>query len=152
MRGRRPAWTRSAWLAFALAACGGGTPVARDPGAPPATAAIDAGIDAGPDPAMLAELAAGLAETLAAMAQVTTIAPDCPTMASELGGLFDRAAPLFELAQRQARDPAAAALLTAAMDARAAEVGRRVEAIERGLARCQHDPAVAAAMARMPTF
>jgi hypothetical protein len=144
--------TRTLALALALAACGGGRAAPHDPATQSPTTAADAGVDAGPDVAMLAELADGLAETLATMAELTTSAPDCATMAINLERLFDQASPLFDLARAQASDPAAARLLTAAMDARAAEVGPRVERISRGLARCQRDPAVAAAMARMPTF
>ena len=86
------------------------------------------------------------------MATIATDAADCPTMAADLGHLFDQAGTLFAMAEAQAADPAAAKLLTAAMDARAAEVGPLVDRIGRGLTRCQNDPAVAAAMARMPTF
>lgn len=133
-----------------VAACGGGKaarePTSNQPGP------VDAGVDAGPDLALLTELADGLAETLATMATITTDAPDCPTMAVGLGRLFDQAATLFALAEAQAADPAAAKLLTAAMDARAAEVAPLVERITRGLTRCQTDPDVARAMERMPTF
>ena len=142
------AWA-AALTALALAACGGGRRAPHEPTHnQPAT--IDAGV--GPDIALLTELADGLAETLATMATITTDAADCPTMAADLGRLFDQARALFALAQTQAADPAATRLLTAAMDARAAEVGPLVERIGQGLARCQHDPSVAAAMARMPTF
>lgn len=141
----------AALVALALAACGGGRGAPREPARNQPTA-VDAGVDAGPDVALLTELADGLAETLATMATITTDAADCQTMAADLGRLFDQAGALFALARSQAADPSAAKLLTAAMDARAAEVGPQVERIGRGLARCQNDPAVAAAMARMPTF
>lgn len=148
----RAGLARSVALAAIVAACGGGRATPHDPVAPAPAVALDAGVDAGPDVEMLADLADGLAETLATMAELTATAPDCATMAINLERLFDQASPLFDLARAQASDPAAARLLTAAMDARAAEVGPRVERISRGLARCQRDPAVAAAMARMPTF
>lgn len=135
-------------MVAALAACGGGRAPARPAEPPP----VDAGADAGPDVALLTEIADGLAETLATMAKITTDAPDCPTMARDLGRLFDQAGSLFAMAEAQADDPAAAKLLTAAMDARAAEVKPLVDRIVAGLARCQHDPDVAEAMARMPTF
>jgi hypothetical protein len=142
------------WTAItvaALAGCGGGRHPAREPG-PRSVPPADAGVDAGPDVALLTELADGLAETLGTMATITSDAADCPTMARELGGLFDQAASLFRLAEAQAADPAASRLLTAAMDTRAGEVEPLVDRIVAGLARCQHDPDVAAAMARMPTF
>ena len=135
-------------MTVALSACGGG----RKPTQPAPPPPVDAGLDAGPDLALLTELADGLAETLATMATITTDAPDCPTMAGELGRLFDQASALFSMAEAQAADPAAARLLTAAMDARAAEVKPLVDRIVAGLARCQHDPDVARAMERMPTF
>ena len=138
-------------IAVALLGCGGGRAAPREPGNR-AGVAPDAGVDAGPDVALLTGLADGLAETLATMATITTAAADCPTMARELDRLFDHAGALFAMAQAQAADPAAAKLLTVAMDARAAEVAPLVERIGVGLARCQNDPEVAAAMARMPTF
>jgi hypothetical protein len=147
---RAGATLAAAVAALALGACGGGRTRARPPGNQPPPA--DAGVDAGPDVALLTEIADGLAETLATMATITGEARDCPTMAADLGRLFDQAASLFALAESQAAEPAAARLLTAAMDARAAEVQPLVDRIVAGLARCQHDPDVAAAMARMPTF
>lgn len=138
-------------VALVLAACGGGRTSPREPIEQRAPT-VDAGVDAGPDVALLTEIADGLAETLATMATITTDAADCKTMARELDRLFDQAATVFALAQAQASAPSAARLLATAMDARAEEVTPLVERIGRGLARCQQDPDVAAAMARMPTF
>ena len=139
-------------LALALTACGGGRGAAREPAGNRAAAGPDAGVDAGPDVALLTGLADGLAETLATMATITTEAADCATMARELGRLFDQAATLFTMAEAQAADPGAARLLTAAMEARAAEVGPLVDRISAGLSRCQSDADVARVMERMPTF
>lgn len=138
--------------ALALLGCGGGRATSREPTGNQSPAALDAGVDAAPDLALLTGLADGLAETLATMATITTDAADCPTMARELGELFDQASTLFAMAQQQATDPAAAKLLTAAMDARAAEVAPLVDRISHGLQRCQNSPEVGTVMARMPTF
>ncbi|HVV83950.1 MAG TPA: hypothetical protein VHE35_12835 [Kofleriaceae bacterium] len=136
----------------AATACGGGKAAPREPAGNLAPAPPDAGVDAGPDFALLTGLADGFAETLATMAKITTDAPDCPTMAAQLGQLFDQAASLFAMAEAQAKDPAAARVLTQAMNARSGEVKPLVEKIGDGLARCQNDPAVGEVMARMPTF
>lgn len=141
-----PTWSRIA-LCAGLAACGGpGAPATPAPAAAP-----DAGVRA-IDPALVPELAAGLEEVLATMAAITDGAADCPTMARQLGELFDRSAPLFELARGHGQDPEAGPALVAALDARAAVVQPLVERIARELGRCQLDPDVAAVMERMPTL
>lgn len=133
-------------IALALvAACGGKPrPAPTEPAEPSGPAPVDR--------ALLAEIATGLEDVLATMAAIAEGAPDCPAMATQLGELFDKSAPLFELARAQGADPAAAPLLTAELDARAARVEPLVARIGQGLGRCQMDPGVAAAMERMPTF
>lgn len=131
-----------------VAACGGGG--GARPAAPSAKS-DDPGAPAPVDPALLAEIAAGLEEVLAAMAQIAGN-PDCAAMGVELGQLFDRSQPLFDLARTQGEHPEAAKLLTAEMDARSKRVATLVDAIGPGLARCKGDAGVVAAMSRMPTF
>lgn len=132
--------------AMVLAACA----KPRPPAAPPehrdntATALVL-------DRVLLAEVAAGLEEVLAAMAQITA-GPDCPRMGAELHQLFDRSRPLIALARAQGEVPAAAAILTAEMDARADRVRPLVESIGPGLDRCRGEAAVVDAMRQMPTF
>lgn len=152
MRAAALAVAKVAALAMAVAACGGGRAERSGAVGHRPAATLDAGVDAAPDPAVLAGIADGLVETLATMAAITTDSGDCPTMAAGLERLFDQATELFALARAQAADPLAARLLTAAMEERGPAVGPLVERIERGLARCQHDPAVARAMERMPTL
>lgn len=132
-----------------VAACGGGRGARTPPGASSAPAEPDAAVV---DRAMLAELAAGLEEVLATMADITVQAADCPEMARQLAGLFDKSAPLFDLVRAQGADPAASPVLAAELDARAAAVQPLVERIGQGLARCQLDPDVARVMERMPTL
>jgi hypothetical protein len=128
-----------------LAACGGKQTATRDPAPPPPA-------DPGPDRALLSEIADGLVDVLSTMAAITESAADCPVMASQLGELFDKSAPLFELARAQGADAEAAPLLTAEMDTRAPRVQPLVDRISTGLARCQMDPDVARVIERMPTF
>lgn len=128
----------------AALACGGGkqpAPAQPEEPAPPAV-----------DRAMLVEIAAGLEDVLATMAAIAEGAPDCPAMAAQLTSLFDKSAPLFELAKTQDADPEAGPLLRAELDGRAARVQPLVERIGEGLGRCQMDAGVAAAMEKMPTF
>lgn len=139
--------SRAVVLTIALAACGGGRGQPSAPAAPP--------VDAGPatlDRAALAELAASLAEVLGTMAAITDATPDCPTLARQLGELFDRSQPLFELAKAQGDDPVAGPTLTAELDSRAGVVAPLVERISAGLARCRDDRGVMDAMERMPTL
>lgn len=103
------------------------------------------------DKKLLADVAAGLEEVLAAMAQITA-GRDCPAMGAQLRDLFDRSEPLFELARTQGDNPDAAQVLTAEMNARAERVGPLVEAISGGLERCREEPSVVEAVRRMPTF
>ena len=128
------------------AACGGGSrpaPAAPAPTEEPAAApAVDR--------VLLAEIADGLVEMLATMAVITEGAADCPTMATQLGGLFDKSAPLFDLARGQDANPEAKPILTAEMDGRATQVQPLVDRISAGLARCQLDAEVAKAIERMP--
>lgn len=139
---------RSLGVVVLVVACGGGggarsseTPAHRD----------NSGEVQAVDPKLLAEVAAGLEEVLGAMAQITDGA-DCPTMGAELHQLFERSAPLFELARAQEASPEAAAILTAEMDARAVRVKPLVDRIGTGLARCKDDPSVVEAVRTMPTF
>jgi hypothetical protein len=128
--------------------CGG-----RAPAATSATAEPEAEDAAPPlDRQQLESIALGLHLTLAQMAEITENAVDCPTMATRLGELFDKRTPLFELARTKGADPEAGPVLSAMVDARATEVKPLVDRISAGLARCQLDPAVAAAMERMPTL
>lgn len=143
----RPAALSFVWMIVA-AGCGGG---AKPAPAAPAPAEDEAAAPA-VDRALLAEIAGGLVEMLATMAVITEGAADCPTMAAQLGGLFDKSAPLFDLARSQDANPAAKPILTAEMDGRATQVQPLVDRISAGLARCQLDPGVAKAIERMPTF
>jgi hypothetical protein len=133
-----------------VAACGGKArpastaPAAETPAAEPAAPVVDR--------ALLGEIADGLVDVLATMASITEGATDCAGMAAQLGALFDKSAPLFELARAQGADAAAAPVLTAEMDARADRVQPLVDRISAGLARCQMDPAVGKVIERMPTF
>lgn len=146
---RAPA-TRLAMMAALAAgaiACGGkhGESAARPaPPPPPDAPAIDR--------ASLAEIAAGLEDVLGTMAAIADSTADCDVVAHQLETLFDKSAPLFELAREQGADPDAGPALAAELDARAAAVGPLVERIKTGLARCSHDPAVIKAMERMPTL
>lgn len=135
---------RAVILAIAITACGGGQQPKPAPAEEPAKPAIDR--------AMLVEIAAGLEDVLATMAAISESAADCPAMAGQLTQLFDKSAPLFELARTQDADPEAGPLLRAEIDGRAASVQPLVERIGKGLGRCQMDPDVAAAMEKMPTF
>lgn len=138
----------------ALAACGGGNkkPAPQEP-APATTAPAENQVD----PVLLRDIADGLLEVLATMATITEAKAgdgkvDCPSMAIQLTKLFEQSAELFDLARVQGAHPEAGPILTAEMDKRAAAVEPLVDRIKRGLARCQMDPDVAAAMERMPTF
>lgn len=132
-------------LVAALTACGGGkAKPAPAPAPEPAAPAVDR--------ALLVEIAAGLEDVLATMAAIAEGAADCPAMAAQLGELFDKSAPLFELAKTQDADPEAGPLLRAELDGRAPRVQPLVERIGKGLGRCQMDAGVAAAMEKMPTF
>lgn len=141
---------RAAVLALAaaavVAACGGGKD-AKEPAREPAAEG-----KAPVDPALLAEIAAGLEDVLATMAAITESAVDCKAMAAQLDELFAKSTPLFDLAREQSADPEAAQLLTAEMDARAPRVAPLVERIQTGIARCQTDADVARAIEKMPTF
>lgn len=128
------------------AACGGG-PRANEPPAHRDNSAAAMEVDR----TLLADVAAGLEEVLAAMAQISGGA-DCPTMGAELHQLFERSAPLFALARTQGDNPDADAVLTAEMEQRAHRVRPLVETIGAGLARCRDEPAVVDAMKQMPTF
>jgi hypothetical protein len=108
--------------------------------------------DEKPDPELLAGIAAGLEEVLVTMATITEDAADCAAMASNLTRLFDQSTELFDLARREGADPDAGPLLVAELDRRAAAVEPLLDRIQKGLARCQMDPAVRAAIDRMPTF
>jgi hypothetical protein len=139
-------------LIVVLAACGGGgsKPAPQAPSSPPPE-------EKTVDPVLLRDLADGLLEVLATMATITEAKAedgkvDCPAMAIQLTRLFEQSTELFELARVQGADPDAGPLLTAEMDQRAAAVQPLVDRIKLGLARCQMDPDVAAAMERMPTF
>jgi len=131
-------------LLLALAACGGKARPAPAPAAEPGPPPVDR--------AMLVEIAVGLEDVLTTMAAIAEGAADCPAMAAQLTELFDKSAPLFELAKTQDADPEAGPILRAELDARAPRVQPLVERIGKGLARCQMDAGVAAAMERMPTF
>jgi hypothetical protein len=139
---------RTAVVALLAAACGGppratAPPEHRDNHADPAPPAIDR--------KLLADVAAGHEEVLAAMAQITA-GTDCPAMGAQLHELFARSAPLFELARTQGANPDAAAVLTAEMNTRADRVRPLVETIGAGLERCHTEPTVVDAIQSMPTF
>lgn len=142
---------RAAALALAaaalVAACGGGKDAKEPARGEPVTEG-----KAPVDPALLAEIAAGLEDVLATMAAITEGAADCKAMAAQLDELFAKSAPLFDLAREQSADPEAARLLTAEMDARAPRVAPLVDRIQQGIARCQTDADVARAIEKMPTF
>ena len=141
---------RAIALAAMLAvACGG----SQRPADPPAHRDNSASERDAPaiDRALLAEVASGLEEVLAAMAQISGGA-DCVAMGAELQQLFARSRPLFDLARTQGEQPEAAAVLTAEMDARAQRVQPLVETIGAGLARCRAEPSVVDAIQQMPTF
>lgn len=135
-----------ALVALVLAACGGGGTRAVEA---PAPAEEEQPVTV--DPALLAEIAAGLEEVLAAMAQISAN-PDCAAMGVDLGKLFDRSQPLFTLARAQERDPEASRLLAVEMDARGGRVAALAQTIGAGLERCRGDRGVVEAMQRMPTF
>jgi hypothetical protein len=135
-------------IVVVVVACGGSSKPAP---AGPATTAEPATAPA-VDRALLAEIADGLVEMLATMAVITEGAADCPAMATQLGALFDKSAPLFDLARSQDANPEAKPVLTAEMDGRATQVQPLVDRISAGLARCQMDADVAKAIERMPTF
>jgi hypothetical protein len=104
------------------------------------------------DPKLAADIAAGFEEVLATMASITEAADDCPLMATKLRDLFQKSAPLFELARAQGGDAEAARMLKAELDKRAIAVEPLVTRIQHGLERCKMDPDVAAAMEHMPTL
>lgn len=143
---------RTALLALVVAAGCGGSPRRTPPPAHPEPGStVEVEGPAPVDPKLLAELAAGLEEVLGAMAQIAA-GPDCPAMGAQLRDLFDRSAPLFELARTQGDNPDAARVLTAELNARADRVQPLVEAIGKGLERCREEPSVVEAIRRMPTF
>jgi hypothetical protein len=104
------------------------------------------------DPKLAADIAAGFEEVLATMASITEGAADCPLMATKLLDLFQKSAPLFDLARAQGADAEAVRMLKAELDKRSAAVEPLVTRIQRGLERCKMDPDVAAAMEHMPTL
>jgi hypothetical protein len=139
---------RAAMLALVATAC------ATSPRSPAPPEHRDNTADAAPpavDRKLLADVAAGLEEVLAAMAQITA-GDDCPAMGAQLRELFDRSRPLFDLARTQGDNPDAAAVLTEEMNARAARVRPLVDAIGPGLERCRAEPSVVDAIRQMPTF
>lgn len=134
--------TRAAIALIVALGCGGRSAPATAP-PPPAPAPLE--------PAAAEALADSLVEVLAEMAQITA-STDCQIMGTQLGALFDRAAPLVAEIRALDEDPESARRMKAAMDARAPRVGPLVEAMEPGLVRCRQDASVLDAMARMPTF
>lgn len=150
MRYRVHVRARALVLIAAIAgACGGGPkraaapPEHRDNREPPAAPVVDR--------AVLADVAAGLEEVLGAMAQIAG-GTDCPAMGAQLGELFARSQPLFELARAQEQEPEAARLLAAELEARAGTVAPLVERIGVGLERCRGEPAVIDAIRAMPVL
>jgi len=140
---------RLALLASLLIACGGSQrraaepPAHRDNTEEPPPAVVDR--------ALLADVAAGIEEVLAAMAQITAGA-DCVAMGGELSSLFDRSKPLFELADAQRANDEAARILRGELEARGERVKPMVDAISAGLSRCMKEPSVVEAMQKMPTL
>lgn len=135
-------------LLVLLVACGGPQRDQTPPPPPP---------DAAPELAMDEETARataeGMLEVLTTMAAIVEQrAGDCATMAVELGALFDQAAPLVEIIETAKKDAEAARLLGAAMQELELKVTPVAERISPALATCNHDPAVAEAMQKMPVF
>ena len=139
-----------ALMLMMVAACHHHQP-ASAPAPAPASAPVE---ETGPvaDPKLAADIAAGFEEVLATMASITEAAGDCPVMATKLLDLFQKSAPLFDLARAQGGNPDAARMLKAELDKRASAVEPLVTRIQHGLERCKMDPDVAAAMERMPTL
>ena len=137
---------------IAVVVAAGACSRAAEPATPQAPPATPAPADAPPDLQLLAGIAAGLEEVLATMATITEQAPDCPAMAADLSRLFDQSSELFTLAHREGADPEAGPILVAELDKRAAAVQPLSERIQKGLARCQMDPGLRAAIERMPTL
>jgi hypothetical protein len=140
-------------LAMLAAACHHAKP-APTPAPAPAPASAGEAEETGPvaDPKLAADIAAGFEEVLATMASITEAADDCPLMATKLLDLFQKSAPLFDLARAQGGDPEAARMLKSELDRRASAVEPLVTRIQHGLERCKMDPDVAAAMEHMPTL
>jgi hypothetical protein len=139
---------RHALIAIALAACGGGGGKKQQVEKP--TTEVEA--EAAPDPQMMAEIADGLVEVLATMAAIGESAPDCKAKAAQFDDLFEKSAPLFDLAKAQAAEDEAARMLEAEMDAREPQVAPLVARIGKGFERCKMDPDVERAIEKMPTF
>ena len=112
--------------------------------------------DAGPTPLTApeaADLASSLLGVLSEMAAIVEAqATDCPAMARELDALFDRAQPLFDAANGARADDLSARRLTRAMEERSNDVPGLVGRITPRLEACKDEPAVQAAVARMPVL
>jgi hypothetical protein len=97
--------------------------------------------------------AAGLLEVLETMAAIAEQrAGDCPAMAAELSALFDQTGPLVEIVEAAKLDPEASRLLTEAFEEHELAVPALEERISAGLATCQLDADVSAALKKMPVF
>jgi hypothetical protein len=97
--------------------------------------------------------AAGLLEVLETMAAIVEQrAGDCPAMAAELSALFDQTAPLVEIVEAAKLDPEASRLLADAFEEHELAVPPLEERISAGLATCQLDADVSAALKKMPVF
>jgi hypothetical protein len=138
---------RTALLSLLLIACGGTQHDKTPPPAPDATPRLVM------DEPTARETAAGLLEVLATMADITEQrAGDCPTMAAELGTLFDQSAPLFEIVEAAKLDADASRLLGEAMKEHELAVPPLVDRIGKGLDTCRGDPEVGEVMQRMPVI
>jgi hypothetical protein len=146
-----------------LAACG-----PRKPPGAEAPATDDAGA-AALSIEDAAALAAGFRDVLVAMAEVVKArggaacgldagvpdggrCADCAAMATDLGGVFDRAEPLFARAREVQGNPDDARVLTDAMRAEESGVARLVDEITIGLTACAGNADLQRVIERMPTL
>jgi hypothetical protein len=139
-------------LLVALAACGGARNGGKPPPPPPSPDAAPV-LDFDDDDAR--DTAAGLIEFYAAMAAIVeqrAAGPDCPAMAADLEALFVQVAPMFAIVEAVRQDAEASRRLVAALDVHADEARPLAERISAGLSACQMDPAVAAAVEKMPVL
>jgi len=160
---------RSTWIAIVIALCSAACGGKKPPGSEQPGAVDAGGITLGAEEAR--QLAGGLRDMLVGMAEVVrarggapctgdagATPPDggrcasCGAMATELGGVFDRAEPLFARAREVQRDPDASRVLADAMRAEERGVAGLVEEISVGLAACAGNAELQRVIERMPVL